>query len=189
MKFFHLAVLLFPIALFAQKPCEFAINVTDSLGTYKETNDYLVHERNFAGKSSYAYLSFAIVDQMPVLKMQLIARSKDFIASNCLDKNSKIYLQLDNGKIVTLLHVDQLTCGTTIRNDQGFNNRILSGTFMFVKNSIEELRKSPVTLMRIKFTTETEDYIFPSTLKSELDGNVYDPQRYFINTLGCLDNQ
>lgn len=186
--FFCFFAVVLPTLLFAQKPCEFAINVTDSLGTYKETNQYLVYERNFAGKSSYNYLSIALVDNMPVLKMQIIARSKDFLAANCFDKNSKIYLQLDNGKIITLIHVDQLVCATSVRNDQGYNNRILTGTFMFLSNSLTELLNSPVSTMRVKFTTSSEDYIFSSVLKSELDGEKYDPQRYFIETLRCLSN-
>lgn len=185
---YYFFALILPAMVFAQKPCDFAINVTDSLGTYKETKEYLVHERNFAGSSSYSYLSIALVDKMPVLKLQLIARSKDFLTVNCFDKNSKIYLQLDNGQIVTLIHVDQLVCATSVRNDQGYNNRILTGTFMFVGNSIQQLLNVPVSTMRVKFTTETADYIFSSKLKSELDGASYDPQHFFIETLRCLAN-
>lgn len=184
-----LAVLFFQLAAFAQKPCDFSVNVSDSLGNYRETKDYLMFERNFGGKSSYVYFSVTLVDKMPFLKVQLIDRSKDFVVANCLDKNSKLYLQLDNGKIVTLTHIDQINCGTTVRNEQGFNNRILTGTFMFTKNSIDELLKSPIALMRIKFTTENADYIMPSQLISELDQTVYDPQHYMIGMLECLTSQ
>ena len=41
-------------------------------------------------------------------------KSKDFLKANCFDKNSKLFLQLDNGKIITLLHLDQESCGTMV---------------------------------------------------------------------------
>lgn len=186
---FLFAALLVQCYGFAQEPCEFDVDVSDSLGTLKETKEYLVYERNFAGTSSYVYFSLALVNKVPMLKVQMISRSKDFIPSNCLDKNARLYLQLDNGKIVTLRHVDELTCGTSVRNNQGFNNNIITGTFMFVNSNVEELMNSPVTLMRIKYTTETADYIFPSQLKSELHQQTYDPQHYFLATLRCLANQ
>ena len=43
-------VLLFSLSLSAQKPCEISVNVTDSIGTYKSTKDYLLYEKNFAEK-------------------------------------------------------------------------------------------------------------------------------------------
>ncbi|HEX8269680.1 MAG TPA: hypothetical protein VF581_07280 [Flavobacterium sp.] len=184
--FLFIAALFLQYTVQAQKPCEFAVNVTDSLGTYKETKESLVFERNFAGTSSYAYFSLAEQDGTPLLNIQFITSSKEFVPSKCLDKNSRVYLQLANGKIVTLLHLDQLTCGTSVRNDKGFNNMIMTGNFMFMKNSFEELRKSPLSVMRIKFTTETADFIFQSEFKSELDSKTYTPQEYFITELDCI---
>ena len=59
-------------ALFAQKPCEYSTNVTDSIGTYKVTRDYMVYEKNFAGNSSYIFYSLALTDGTPTLNLQLI---------------------------------------------------------------------------------------------------------------------
>lgn len=178
--------LTFCVSLNAQNPCEYSSNVTDSIGDYKATKNYLVYEKNFAGTSSYMYFSLALTDGLPTLNMQFLQKSKDFIKANCLDKNSRIYLQLENGKIVSLLHIDSQDCGTGVRNEET-NNRVLAGYFLFPKESLEELKKSPVLLMRIKYTTETADYILKPELKSELDGKTYDAAHYFINTLRCLD--
>ena len=41
---------------------------------------------------------------MPYLNLQTIQKSESFIAANCMDENSKLYLQLMNGKIITMLH-------------------------------------------------------------------------------------
>ncbi len=43
---------------------------------------------------------------------------------------------------------------------------------MFMKDSSAELKKSPVSIMRIKYGTETIDYIIKKELVSEIDGKV-----------------
>ncbi|MGQ7947458.1 hypothetical protein [Flavobacterium sp. WC2509] len=173
-------------SIFAQKPCEYATNVTDSIGTYKITKEYLIHEKVFGGNSSYIFCSLALTDGLPTLTVQIIQKSKDFLKANCFDKNSKIYLQLQNGKIVTLIHIDQESCGTMLRDDKGFDNRVKSGIFMFSKENYEELKTSPVLLMRIKYLTDTEDYVFKKEFTAELDGKTYQPETYFINNIRCI---
>ena len=58
---------------------------------------------------------------------------------------------------------------------------------LFLKGSFEELKKSPVSFMKIKFLTETKDYVFTKNLKSELDGLYYEPENYFMNFIHCLE--
>lgn len=188
MKYFYILLCLISITASAQNPCEFDADVKDSVGTYKSTKEYLVYERNFAGNFANMQFSIALTDGMPTLNMQYIQKSKDFIKANCLDKNSRIYLQLNNGKIVTLIHIDTENCGTSVRDDKGYSHRIMQGIFMFMKDSFNDLKSSPVSVMRIKYTTETVDYIFKEALKSEADGKIYKPESYFMTVLPCLDN-
>ena len=186
----HLITLTFfllTFTAFAQKPCEYSTNVTDSIGTYKITNEYLVSEKNFGGTSSYIFFSLAQTDGLPTLNMQLIQKSKDFMKANCFDKNSKIFLQLENGKIVTLLHINQENCGTLLRDDKGFDNRVNTGIFMFMKDNFEELKKSPVSIMRIKYLTNIDDYIVKSELVSEMNGKTYQPNTYFMENIRCVE--
>ncbi|WPR70819.1 hypothetical protein SLW70_12875 [Flavobacterium sp. NG2] len=178
---------LLSIPVFAQKDCDYSSNIKDSIGTYKLTNEYLVSEKNFAGKSSYIFCSLASDNGFPVLNVQMIQKSKDFIPANCFDKNSKLYLQLQNGKIVTLLHLDKESCGSLIRDDKGFDNRVSVGTFMFIKGSIEDLKSSVVNLMRIKFLTSIDDYVLKKEITSEMNGKVYYPETYFMNYLKCIE--
>jgi len=180
-------LLLLTFAAKAQNPCEFSVNVKDSIGDYKSTVNYLVYERNFAGTSAYIYFSLALTDGLPTLNVQFLQKSKDFIKAYCLDKNSRMYVQLANGKIVTLIHIDAEDCGTGIRNNE-VNNRVMTGYFLFSKDGFEMMKSSPVSLVRIRYATETVDYIFKDELHSELDGKKYEPSKYFINTLHCLDN-
>lgn len=176
------------ITLTAQKPCEYSANVTDSIGSYKSTKEYMIYEKNFAGNSSYIFYSLSLTDDLPTLNLQLIQKSKDFLKANCFDKNSKLFLQLNNGKVITLLHIDQENCGTMVRDDNGFDNRILVGTFVFLKGSFEELKTSPINLMRIKYLTDLEDYVIKKEFQSELNSQVYEPESYFVNYLHCIEN-
>lgn len=185
----HLITLTFfllTFTAFAQKPCEYSTNVTDSIGTYKVTNEYLISEKNFGNTSNYIFFSLAQTDGLPTLNLNLIQKSKDFIKADCFDKNSKVFLQLQNGKVVTLLHINQENCGTLLR-DKEYNNRINTGIFMFMKDNYEELKKSPVTIMRIKYLTDTQDYIVRSELTSEMNGKVYHPDTYFMENIRCVE--
>ncbi len=180
-----IAIFLFSLQSFAQKPCEYTTNITDSIGTYKSTKEYMIAEKNFGETSSYIFFSLAVADGMPLLNVQLIQKSKGFMKANCFDKNSKLFLQLNNGKVVTLLHTDQENCGSMLRDDKGFDNRLTTATFMFMKDSFEELKKSPVSMMRIKYLTDTEDYVLKKQFTSELNNEVYEPETYFIQNIDC----
>lgn len=180
--------LLINLAGFAQKPCEIDTNVTDSLGTYKSLKQSIIFERSFAGNSTNIFFTLSSTNGILALETQQLQSSSDFIKANCLDSNSKIYLQLNNGKIVTLLYVGNETCGTLINNDKEKNTRVTSGSFVFTKENYEELKVSPVTFMRIKFATETIDYPFKTEIISELDKKTYQPENFFIDYLKCIEN-
>lgn len=173
---------------FAQKPCEIDTNVTDSLGTYKLTKQFIIFERSFAGNSTDIFFALSSNNGILGLEIQFLSRSSEFIKANCFDANSRIYLQLNNGKIVTLLFAGNESCGTLIRNDKNENSRILSGSFVFSKENFEELKVSQVTFMRIKFAGEAIDYPFKTEFTSELDKKTYQPENYFIDYLKCVEN-
>ncbi|MEI7510233.1 MAG: hypothetical protein WCJ62_12300 [Flavobacterium sp.] len=178
--------LIFSLTTFAQKECEYTTNIKDSLGLYKLTKEYLMHERVFGNNQSSMYFSLINADGLLSLNIEMIQKSSDFIPAKCFDKNSKIYIQLNNGKIVTLLGLDQEMCGNSVRNNNQ-NNRVLSGYFLFMKDSFQELKNSPISFIRIKFATETMDYIMKSELISELDKKTYNPDHFFLDYLKCIE--
>lgn len=182
-----LAFFLISTVSIAQAACEYSTNVTDSIGTYKVTKEYLMSEKNFGSNSSYIFTTLTSADGLPLLNIQLIQKSKDFMKANCFDKNSKLFLQLDNGKIITLLHIDQENCGSLLRDSKGFDNRLTIGVFLFLEGTMADLKSSPVSLMRIKFATGIEDFVIKKEIKSELDGTVFYPENYFINYLKCIE--
>ncbi len=179
--------LLLNITTYAQKPCEISTDVTDSIGTYKTTKDYLVFENNFSQKRDYIYFFLAKTDGTPTLNVQFINKSDGFVKAKCVDKNSKLFFKLQNGKIITMLAIDKEDCGTMIIDDKKLSNRILTSQFLFLNGSIEDLKTSPVSFMRIRLLTGDEDFVFTKNLKSEMDGLYYEPENYFINFLKCID--
>lgn len=173
--------------IFAQINCDYSMNVKDSIGTYKSTKEYMIYEKNFAGNKNYIFFSLALTDGTPTLNVQFIQKSKEFMKAHCFEKNSKLFFQLNNGKIVTLLHIDNESCGTLVRDNDGFDNRLLVGNFMFIKGSFEDLKEAPVNLMRIKYMTDVEDYVLRKEFTAEMDNKIYQPENYFINYLHCID--
>jgi hypothetical protein len=187
-KSFYFFCLFFSIYSLAQKPCEIDSNISDSIGTFKSTKQYLVYERSFAGNSTHLYFSLNNTNGIFGLETQFLQRSEEFIAAKCFDKSSRIYIQLNNGKIATLLYVGDETCGNYIKDEKGKNNRILSGNFVFSKDNFDDLKASPVTLIRVKFGTESIDYAFKTEITSELDKKSYNPELYFMSFLKCIEN-
>lgn len=174
------------IPTFAQKDCDYYVNTNDSIGTYKSTQDYVIHERVFGNSQTSIFFSLINADGLLSLNMQMIQKSPDFISAKCLDKNSKIYIQLTNGKIVTLLGMEQETCGNSIRNNNE-TSRLLSGYFLLMKDSFEELKTHPISYIRIKFAGESMDYVAKSELISEVDKKTYNPDHFFMDYLKCVE--
>ncbi|WP_306350222.1 hypothetical protein [Flavobacterium sp. '19STA2R22 D10 B1'] len=182
-----LAFFSFSISTLAQAPCDYSYQVNDSVENIKATKEYLVSEKIFGNTSKYIFFSLVNTEGIPVLSVQNLQKSKDFILANCLDRNSKIYFQLSNGKIYTLIHSEEENCGNYLRDGDNQNNlRVTTATFLFMKNDFEDLKKYPITLMRIKYATETVDYIIKKELDSELTKTKTEPEKYFMNYLKCV---
>lgn len=181
--------LFFAAPSFAQMICEYSTEINDSIGTYKETKGYLMDEKVFGGKASYLFFSLSNEDGTPYLKVQKIEKSANFIPANCFDKQSKVYLQLMNGKIITLIYGQEEVCGNLVSlQDEKTSSRILTGNFMFLQGSIEDLKSAPIWQIRIRYTTETADYAVKKELTSELLNETFYPENYFMDYLHCVAN-
>ena len=80
-----------------------------------------------------------------------------------------------------------MNCGTTIKDQDGVKTRVNTGYFVFLKGSAELLKQSPIALLRFRIGSETMDYIIKSEFKSEQDGQNYQPSKYLINYLKCVE--
>lgn len=149
----------------------------------KKTVEYIMDEKIFGNKKEV--LNFSLVNDGGVLYLhfQLIEAHNDFIPTKCIDKNAKLYIQLQNGKIVTLISSGDV-CSQLLRNpDTNNNTRVLGNYFLFSKNNFQDLYTSPISMIRINFGTEHKDYVPKKVLISELTKVEYSPENYFINNL------
>ncbi|MFD2603623.1 MULTISPECIES: hypothetical protein [Flavobacterium] len=187
-KLLLMALLGFGLAATAQnKDCEFTIISNGDGKELKSTKDYLMYEKVFAGTSQFMFFSMSNNEGVPVLNFQLLAKSKEFPKVFCIDKTSKIYIQLTNGKIITLISATEEQCSGLIYDNNEKNNiRVLTGSFLFTKGSLEELEKNSISFIRVKYATETVDYPVKSELNSENMKEKYSPDTYFINNLKCI---
>jgi hypothetical protein len=187
-KYVLALMLLTNLIALAQKPCEIDADINDTIGSYKSTKQYMVFERSFAGNSTNVFFSLANTNGVLGVELQLLQRSNEFIKTSCLNSSSKIYIQLQNGKIVSLVYAGSDTCGSLLRDDKNINNRIITGTFLFAKDNYEDLKTSPVTFIRIQFSGETADYPFKTGFVSVLDKKMYEPEKYFMDYIKCIEN-
>lgn len=170
-----------------QKNCEFDLEEKTDSTYFKKTPDYLIHEKDVTSTKDFVFFSLVNSDGTPYLNFQLLQKSNDFIRSNCFDNNSKISLQLTNGKIVTLLSAGEV-CNQMIYNEKEKKNiRLLNNYFLFSKDAYEELKKYPVSLMKVNFVAETIDYVFKKEIKSATIKGEYYPETYFMDFLKCVE--
>lgn len=174
------------ITSFAQKDCEYSSNVKDSIGTYKSTKDYVMHEKVFGNSQTSLFFSLVNVDGLLSLNFQMVQKSTDFISAKCFDKKSNIYIQLTNGKVITLKGIEQESCGNSVRVNNE-NCRLLTGYFLFMKDSFKDLKNYPISFFRIKFAGETNDYVTKEILVSEVDKKTYNPDHFFMDYLKCVE--
>lgn len=179
-------LLLFSISFNAQKNCEYTVEVMDSLGTLKTTKEFLMFEKRFGNNENYIFFSLSVDNGTPVLNYQLLQKNSDFSKAYCVDPSAKLYFQLENGKIITLVHNNVENCGTFFRNEDK-NVRVLSANFLFLINTIEELKASPIAIMRVKYSTETVDYLIREEFQSELLNETIKPANYFVDFLHCVN--
>lgn len=179
--------LLFPIFLQAQnKDCIFEIDQKTDSTSIKLMQSKLIHERVLGSNSDYLFFSLLNSNGVPMLQIQQVQNSKDFIPTTCLNKKSKVVLQLANGKIVNLISYNEDICSQLSSKD-GINTRILNGFFVFTQENYEELKKSPISLMRIQYTTDNKSYVLKKLLFSETLMESSNPETFFMDYLHCVE--
>lgn len=171
----------------AQEDCQYTIVTGEDNKESKSTKEYLMYEKIFGGTSQFMFFSLSNHDGIPVLNFQLLAKSKEFPKVYCLDKASKIYIQLLNGNIITLISATEEQCSGLIYDSTEKNNlRILTGSFLFTKGSLEDLEKYSISFIRVKYVNELVDYPMKKELQSESMSQKYFPESYFTNFLKCI---
>ena len=171
----------------AQIPCNFDTQVADTIGTYRSIKQQVVHELMFGKSERYLIFTLGNANDIPFLNLQLIEKSDSFLKTRCFDDKTKLYIQLENGKIIPMIFTGDDVCSQLLNIESGINTRVLEGNFLFVKGTMEELKQSKISLIRIKYVSESVDYPIRSSLDSELMKANYQPSTFFMDFLHCIE--
>ncbi|MFN3941963.1 MAG: hypothetical protein ACK4K1_04930 [Flavobacterium sp.] len=186
---FSFFTLLFFLQIHAQKPCDLSTDVSDSLGTLKQTKDVLMYEKVFGNAEQFIYFSLLNDNKTPLLSVNFIQKDSEFIKADCFDPSSKLFLQLSNQKIIPLFYADEESCSQLIQGDaNGKNTRLLSGYFLFPKESFQMLKEHDLVFIRIKSSTGTKDFYVKDLLISEITKQSGQPTKFFRDYLHCVEN-
>ena len=187
----HILYLFFflPTILFSQsKDCVYDMNEKTDSTSLKVLTEQVMHERVYGNSKEFIQFKLLNSDGTPLVNVQLLQRHTEFIPASCFNKSSRIVFQLANGKTVTLVSITDDSCSILNYNEQDKTNiRILDGYFAFAINNYEELKKSPISLMRIQFADKAKEYIIKKELQSELINKTFYPENIFISFLKCIE--
>jgi len=171
-----------------KKDCIYEIEEKTDSTSLKTLPYKLINEKIFGNNKEFIFFGLLNNDGVPLLSLQQLQKSNDFIPTNCLSKNSKIVFQLLNGKIVTLFHAFEDVCSDLNYNSEEKSNiRILTAYFYFTKSNYEDLKTSPISLVRIQFSGAAKDYAIRTELISDSLQIKTNPANYFIEFLKCVE--
>ncbi|HUH52289.1 MAG TPA: hypothetical protein VLZ11_09320 [Flavobacterium sp.] len=187
----RLLIALFFVSMYAtaQKPCVYDYEISNDSTYYKETQKILIYESEFGKKSNYAFISLVNDSGYPMLNIQRVQKSDSFIETECLDKDSRIFLQLTNGRIYTLAHLDQEVCSARYPDmGNNLNIRVLNTSFFFMKDDLEDLKKYPVSILRIRYGLgDQTTYVMEKELVSKNLNTNSNPATIFMDYYKCIE--
>lgn len=173
----------------AQKPCDYDFEISNDSIHYKETKKILIYESEFGKKSNYAFISLVNDSGYTMLNIQRVQKSDSFIETECLDKDSRIFLQLTNGRIYTLAHLDKEICSARYPDmGNNLNIRVLNTSFFFMKDDLEDLKKYPVSILRIRYGIgDQTTYVMEKELVSKNLDTSSNPATIFMDYYKCIE--
>ena len=183
------ALFLFSNLLFSQeKICDFETNIVTDTSSTRVLTDEIIDESIFGNTTSFLTFKMFEVDGVLGINFQYLQKSKDFLTPICIDKNTKIVLELANGKQVKLVNSTDLTTCNELQYDAINKNnlRVLNGFFYFSPENFTDLKAEKVYLIKITANTGDVNFVIKPQLNSEIYKTKSKPDTYFIENLKCL---
>lgn len=188
MKLYLLLFLTTTFAFSQVKDCNYEIEEKTDSTTIKIVAEKIIYEKTFGASKKFIQFTPMQIDGTPTLKVQIVEKNTAFIPAKCFDLTSKLLFQLENGKFVVLKSITENACSILNYNKEDQSNiRILEGYFIFTKPNYEMLKMSPISIMRLQFVGEKEDYNIKNELISEINQKTTQPSNFFINNLKCIE--
>ncbi|SEP59532.1 hypothetical protein [Flavobacterium urocaniciphilum] len=190
-KFLKLVALLFisNIAFSQDKNCDYEVNESKNDTTYTIiTKERVVDEMIFGNTTSALTFKLFSVNGQFGLFFQYLQKSKDLITPSCIDKDTKMYLDLSSGKQVKLINSQDIeVCNEILYDEVNKNNiRILDGYFYFTPENFDLLKTEKVYLIKITASTGDINFVIKPQLESEIFKTKTTPDTYFMDTIKCF---
>lgn len=181
-------LLLTNLSFSQEKLCDFEVNIVTDTSSTRVLTDEIIDESVFGNTTSFLTFKMFEVDGVLGINFQYLQKSKDILSPICIDKNTKIILELANGKQVKLVNSTDLeTCNDLQYDAKNKNNlRILNGFFYFTPENFQDLKTEKVYLIKILANTGDVNFVIKPQLNSEIDKTKSTPDTYFIENLKCL---
>ena len=183
------AFLLFANLSFSQvKACDFEIDVATDTSSTRVLKDKIIDESIFGNTTSFLTFKLFEVDGLLGVNFQYLQKSKEILTPICIDKNTKIFLELSNGKQVKMINSTEVeTCNELQYDAVNKNNvRVLTGNFYFSPENFQDLKTEKVYLIKITANTGDVNFVIKPELNSEIYKTKSTPDTYFIENLKCL---
>lgn len=183
------ALLLLTNLSFSQnKACDFEIDEATDKSSTRVLNEKIIDESIFGNTTSLLTFKLFEIDGVLGVNFQYLQKSKDILSPICIDKNTKMILELSNGKQVKLVNsLNTETCNILQYDALNKNNfRILDGFFYFAPENFQDLKTEKVYLIKITAINGDVNFVIKPTLNSEIYNTKSTPDTYFIEYLKCL---
>lgn len=188
--FFKLAILLLcsNLSLAQEKLCDFEINTVTDTSSTRVLTEEIVDESIFGNTTSFLTFKMFEIDGLLGINFQYLQKSKDFLSPICIDKKTKIILELSNGKQVKLINSTEAQSCNELQYDAVNKNnvRILNGYFYFTPENFQDLRTEKVYLIKITANTGDVNFVIKPQLNSEIYKTKSTPDTYFMDNLKCM---
>lgn len=170
------------------KACDFEIDVATDTSSTRVLKDKIIDESIFGNTTSFLTFKLFEVDGLLGVNFQYLQKSKDILSPICIDKNTKIFLDLSNGKQVKMINSTEIeTCNELQYDAVNKNNvRVLNGIFYFSPENFQDLKTEKVYLIKIAANTGDVNFVIKPELNSEIYNEKSTPDTYFIDYLKCL---
>ncbi len=170
------------------KTCDFETNIVTDTSSTRVLTDEIIDESIFGNTTSFLTFKMFEVDGVLGINFQYLQKSKDFLSPICIDKNTKILLELSNGKQVKLVNSSDLESCNELQYDALNKNnlRVLTGFFYFTPENFQDLRTEKVYLIKVTANTGDVNFVIKPEINSEIYKTKSTPDTYFIENLKCL---
>jgi hypothetical protein len=181
-------LLLINLSFSQDKLCAFETNIVTDTSSTRVLTDEIIDEYIFGNTTSFLTFKMFEADGILGINFQYLQKSKDFLTPICIDKNTKIVLELANGKQVKLVNSTDLTTCNELQYDAINKNnlRVLNGFFYFSPENFTDLKTEKVYLIKITANTGDVNFVIKPYLNSEIYKTKSKPDTYFIENLKCL---